>query len=389
MNGGSQPPTTRGVARAPRPTRFAATPSSRRRPPRWCVARRARCAPTTSPRRAATPPAPPTSRSRPTSRSGARCRASRAAAPSRRSCSASRTTSVARRPATAPAPPPGRRATTSCSGELAAELGPRPDEALVAREQQAALRAAMTTLDHRDTWLLWGRVVDQLCRAAPRVPGGVRRPSRPPRGCARRSSTRSGGPSPRSRGCPMTLADDDDAFIATTLAAIRAESAAIQDARLDDTLRAAPRPAAAASRTRAARRPALGYALTALAAGLLAAAITFAATRPSERAPRQRLRARRDHPWPSRVPDHHHRRAGPPDRDRAPHRRPPRRRACAVPCWPGHPHRALPRRPARRPGGRLRRPRAPRRAAHVRSRRRAWPVPRARPDGSVRASGSR
>jgi RNA polymerase sigma-70 factor (ECF subfamily) len=46
-------------------------------------------------------------------------------------------------------------------GELAAELGPRPDDALVAREQQAALRAALTTLDHRDTWLLWARVVDQ------------------------------------------------------------------------------------------------------------------------------------------------------------------------------------------------------------------------------------
>lgn len=49
--------------------------------------------------------------------------------------------------------------------ELGAELGPQPDEAIVARERQAALRAAMTTLDGRDTWLLWARVVDQLSYA--------------------------------------------------------------------------------------------------------------------------------------------------------------------------------------------------------------------------------
>jgi len=50
-------------------------------------------------------------------------------------------------------------------GELAAELGPGPDETLVAREQQAALRAALTTLDRRDSWLLWARVVDHLSYA--------------------------------------------------------------------------------------------------------------------------------------------------------------------------------------------------------------------------------
>ena len=77
--------------------------------------------------------------------------------------------------------------------------------------------------------------------------------------------------------------DDDMAFIAGTLAAIRAESAAAQETRLEDTLRAAPRPAAA---RKALRRPALRYALTALAAGILGAAIAYAATRPGEPAPR-------------------------------------------------------------------------------------------------------
>lgn len=77
--------------------------------------------------------------------------------------------------------------------------------------------------------------------------------------------------------------DDNAAFIAGTLAAIRAESAAAQEAHIEDTLRAAPRPGAAPPRT---RRQALRYALTALAAGILAAALTYAATRPGEPAPR-------------------------------------------------------------------------------------------------------
>lgn len=76
---------------------------------------------------------------------------------------------------------------------------------------------------------------------------------------------------------------ENAAFIASTLAAIRAESAAVQDARLDDALRAAPRPTAARrSLRRTSVQPALRYALTALAAGILGAAIAFAATRPGE-----------------------------------------------------------------------------------------------------------
>lgn len=45
---------------------------------------------------------------------------------------------------------------------LAPDLGPLTDEVMAMREQQVALRAALATLDARDTWLLWARVVDQL-----------------------------------------------------------------------------------------------------------------------------------------------------------------------------------------------------------------------------------
>lgn len=45
--------------------------------------------------------------------------------------------------------------------ELAAELSPRPDEALVRQEDVNALRLALTRLEPRDTWLLWAKVVDQ------------------------------------------------------------------------------------------------------------------------------------------------------------------------------------------------------------------------------------
>jgi len=85
--------------------------------------------------------------------------------------------------------------------------------------------------------------------------------------------------------------DDDDDFVAGTLAALRAESAAAQDERLVDTLRAAPRPPSAPpapglrAGPRSPRRPVLRYALTALAAGLLAAVGTYLLTRPAE-APR-------------------------------------------------------------------------------------------------------
>lgn len=72
-------------------------------------------------------------------------------------------------------------------------------------------------------------------------------------------------------------ADDDDPFIAQTLALLRAESARTQDERLDATLRAAPRPPAA--RRIRARRPLLGYTLTALAAAIIAAVITYGLTR--------------------------------------------------------------------------------------------------------------
>lgn len=76
---------------------------------------------------------------------------------------------------------------------------------------------------------------------------------------------------------------DDESFITQTLAAIRAESSAAQDARFEDALRALPRPPGAPRR---ARRPLLGYALTAIAAGFIGAAIAFAASRTSDASPR-------------------------------------------------------------------------------------------------------
>lgn len=86
-------------------------------------------------------------------------------------------------------------------------------------------------------------------------------------------------PDPDAR--PLDVGDelgDDGAFLASTLAALRADSAAEQDERLLDTLRAAPRPSAAPRR---ARRPRLTTALVALAAALLAAVVTYAVTRPA------------------------------------------------------------------------------------------------------------
>lgn len=80
--------------------------------------------------------------------------------------------------------------------------------------------------------------------------------------------------------------NDDEAFIARTLSAIRAESADAQDARLEAAMRAVPRPGVAPGRSRRKRYGGwLGHGLTAIAAGLIGAAVAFALSRSGEAAP--------------------------------------------------------------------------------------------------------